>query len=78
MIDSDEEKLTALEKRHADLIAESDNMKTMIQDTIHKNNQMIHTMDMILNSAMFNVDLAQKGLPLNTGQPTVRLLLFFF
>ena len=44
--------MTVLEKRNADLISESNLVKNMIKEAVDHNNEMIHTMDTILNSAM--------------------------
>lgn len=74
MLARDEEKLSVLEKRQAHLITENEEMRNLIHETVQQNNHMIHTMDMILNSAMCNVDLAEKGLPLNVPELTVRQL----
>ena len=63
MLSEDNEALSVLEKRQADMMTESDEMKAMIQQTVQENNQMMHTMDMIMNSAIFKSDMSQKGQP---------------
>jgi hypothetical protein len=75
MLSADEEKISVLEKRQAQLISENEETRSTITKTLFQNNHMMKTMDSILNSALFNVDRKRKGLPLSVPEPTVRLLL---
>lgn len=76
MLFEDDEALSVLEKRQAHMITESADMKAMIQQTVQENNQMMQTMDMILNSAIFKADLNHEEQPQatererSTGSPT--------
>lgn len=60
MISADDETLSVLEKRQAQMISECVEMRDLVEETMQENNQMMHTMDMILNSAVFKENFAQS------------------
>ena len=78
IIEDDAEKITFLEKRQVHLMTENDTMRVLIEETVRENNHMMSTMDLILNSAMFNNsshELTQNGLPVDVApDPTVSVI----
>lgn len=63
MISADDEVLSVLEKRQAQMMTESTEIRDLVEETMQQNNQMMHTMDMILNSAVFKATFANKASP---------------
>lgn len=64
MLASDEDKISVLEKRGALLMSESEETRALVRETVEQNSNLMNTMDLILNSAVFSADRREKGLPL--------------
>lgn len=70
IIEFDSEVISHLEKRQAHLIAQNEDTRKEIEETVHQNKKLNGAIDKLLDNAVDNVARLQKGLPPEMPAPS--------